>query len=347
MRVGVLTGGGDCPGLNAVIRALVRRGTQEYGYEFTGFRDGWRGPLEGDTIPLDVQAVRGILPRGGTILGTSRTNPLAESAARGGRSGADRIRENLSALGVDALVTIGGEDTLGAAAALHAQGLAIVGVPKTIDNDLSGTDYTFGFDTAVNIAMEAIDRLHTTAESHHRALIVEVMGRHTGWIALHAGLASGANVILIPEKPFSVDKVCEYVEHRFQTRYAPIVVVAEGARPADADLALSDERLDAFGHVRLGGIGQVLAAAIEKRTGKEARCTVLGHIQRGGTPTAFDRVLASRFGIHAIDAVRDGAFGTMVALRGTQIIRIPIADATREVKLVPPERYAEVEFLFG
>jgi phosphofructokinase-like protein len=347
MRVGVLTGGGDCPGLNAVIRALVRRGTQEYGYEFTGFRDGWRGPLEGDTIPLDVQAVRGILPRGGTILGTSRTNPLAESASSGGRSGAQRIKENLADLGVDALVTIGGEDTLGVATALYEQGVAVVGVPKTIDNDLSATDYTFGFDTAVNIAMEAIDRLHTTAESHHRALIVEVMGRHAGWIALHAGLAGGANVILIPERPFSLDKVCEYVQHRFQTRYAPIVVVAEGARPADNDLALSDERLDSFGHVRLGGIGQQLAAEIEKRTGKEARCTVLGHIQRGGTPTAFDRVLASRFGIHAIDAVHDGEFGVMVALRGTQIDRVPIAEATREVKLVPPERYDEVEFLFG
>jgi len=220
-------------------------------------------------------------------------------------------------------------------------------VPKTIDNDLSATDYTFGFDTAVNIAMEAIDRLHTTAESHHRALIVEVMGRHAGWIALHAGLAGGANVILIPERPFSLDKVCEYVQHRFQTRYAPIVVVAEGARPADNDLALSDERLDSFGHVRLGGIGQQLAAEIEKRTGKEARCTVLGHIQRGGTPTAFDRVLASRFGINAIDAVHDGEFGTMVALKGTQITRVPLAEATRELKLVPPERYAEVEFLFG
>jgi ATP-dependent phosphofructokinase / diphosphate-dependent phosphofructokinase len=347
MRVGVLTGGGDCPGLNAVIRALVRRGTQEYGYEFTGFRDGWRGPLEADTIPLDVQAVRGILPRGGTILGTSRTNPVAESASHGGRSGVDRTRENLAVLGVDALVVIGGEDTLGAAAALHQQGVAIVGVPKTIDNDLGATDYTFGFDTAVNIAMEAIDRLHTTAESHHRALIVEVMGRHAGWIALHAGLAGGANVILIPEKPFSVDKVCEYVEHRFQTRYAPIVVVAEGARPADTNLALLDERLDAFGHVRLGGVGQMLASAIEKRTGKEARCTVLGHIQRGGTPTAFDRVLASRFGIHAIDAVHDGTFGMMVALQGTQIIRVPLAEATREVKLVPAERYAEVEFFFG
>jgi 6-phosphofructokinase 1 len=347
MRVGVLTGGGDCPGLNAVIRALVRRGTQEYGYEFTGFRDGWRGPLEGDTLPLDVQAVRGILPRGGTILGTSRTNPLADSAAAGGRSGVDRIKDNLAGLGVDALVAIGGEDTLGAATALYERGAAVVGVPKTIDNDLGATDYTFGFDTAVNIAMEAIDRLHTTAESHHRALIVEVMGRQAGWIALHAGLAGGANVILIPEKPFSMDKVCEYVEHRFQTRYAPIVVVAEGARPADNDLALSDERLDAFGHVRLGGIGQQLAAEIEKRTGKEARCTVLGHIQRGGTPTAFDRVLASRFGINAIDAVHDGEFGTMVALKGTQITRVPLAEATSELKLVPPERYAEVEFLFG
>ena len=347
MRVGVLTGGGDCPGLNAVIRALVRRGTQEYGYEFTGFRDGWRGPLEGDTIPLDVQAVRGILPRGGTILGTSRTNPLADSAAAGGRSGVDRIKDNLSGLGVDALVAIGGEDTLGAATVLYERGVAVVGVPKTIDNDLGATDYTFGFDTAVNIAMEAIDRLHTTAESHHRALIVEVMGRHAGWIALHAGLAGGANVILIPEKPFSMDKVCEYVLNRFQTRYAPIVVVAEGARPADNDLALSDERLDSFGHVRLGGIGQQLAAEIERRTGKEARCTVLGHIQRGGTPTAFDRVLASRFGINAIDAVHDGEFGTMVALKGTQITRVPLAEATRELKLVPPERYAEVEFLFG
>ena len=347
MRVGVLTGGGDCPGLNAVIRALVRWGTQEYGYEFTGFRDGWRGPLEGDTIPLDVQAVRGNQPRGGTILGTSRTNPLAESASSGGRSGAQRSKDNLAGLGVDALITIGGEDTLGVATALYEQGVAVVGVPKTIDNDLSATDYTFGFDTAVNIAMEAIDRLHTTAESHHRALIVEVMGRHAGWIALHAGLAGGANVILIPERPFSMDKVCEYVQHRFQTRYAPIVVVAEGARSADDDLALSDERLDSFGHVRLGGIGQQLAAEIEKRTGKEARCTVLGHIQRGGTPTAFDRVLASRFGIHAIDAVHDGEFGVMVALRGTQIARVPIAEATREVKLVPPERYDEVEFLFG
>jgi len=347
MRIGVLTGGGDCPGLNAVIRALVRTGVPEYGYEFLGFRDGWRGPLEGDTIPLDIQAVRGILPRGGTILGSSRTNPLAESAAAGGRSGLERIRANLAGLGVDGLVVIGGEDTLGVAASLHAGGLPVVGVPKTIDNDLGATDYTFGFDTAVNIAMEAIDRLHTTAESHHRALIIEVMGRHAGWIALHAGMAGGANVILIPEKPFSMERVCTYVEHRFQTRYAPLVVVAEGARPEEESLALSDQRLDSFGHVRLGGIGLMLADAVEKRTGKEARATVLGHIQRGGTPTAFDRVLATRFGVHAIRAVHDGAFGMMVALRGTEIVRVPLADATRELKLVPPERYAEAEIFFG
>ena len=348
MRIGVLTGGGDCPGLNAVIRALVRRGIPEYGYEFLGFRDGWRGPLEGDTIPLDIQAVRGILPRGGTILGSSRTNPLGESAASGGRSGLERIKGNLAGLGVEALVAIGGEDTLGVAGRLNAEGVPVVGVPKTIDNDLGATDYTFGFDTAVNIAMEAIDRLHTTAESHHRALIIEEMGRHVGWIAQHAGMAGGANVILIPEKPFSMEKVCAYVEHRFQTRYAPLVVVAEGARPEEEDaLALADQRLDAFGHVRLGGIGQVLANEIEKRTGKEARTTVLGHIQRGGTPTAFDRVLATRFGVHAIDAVHEGAFGMMMALQGTQIVHVPIAEATSELKLVPPERYAEAEVFFG
>ena len=347
MRVGVLTGGGDCPGLNAVIRAVVRRGVQEYGFEFVGFRDGWRGPLEGDTVPLDVQAVRGILPRGGTILGSSRTNPLKQDAAGAGVSGVERIKDNLAGLGVDALVAIGGEDTLGVATRLHAEGISVVGVPKTIDNDLGGTDYTFGFDTAVNIAMEAIDRLHTTAESHHRALIVEVMGRHAGWIALHAGLAGGANVILIPERPFDIDKVIGYVEHRFQTRYAPIVVVAEGAHPMHEEFSLQSGQLDAFGHVRLGGVGQYLAEEIEKRTGKEARCTVLGHIQRGGTPTAFDRVLATRFGLHAVEAVHAEAFGMMVALRGTEIVRVPIVEATRELKLVPPERYAESEVFFG
>jgi ATP-dependent phosphofructokinase / diphosphate-dependent phosphofructokinase len=347
MRVGVLTGGGDCPGLNAVIRAIVRTGAAEYGYEFTGFRDGWRGPLEGDTMALDVQAVRGILPRGGTILGSSRTNPLGESAAAGGRSGLDRVKGNLASLGVDALVAIGGEDTLGVAGQLYKEGVNVVGVPKTIDNDLSATDYTFGFDTAVNIAMEAIDRLHTTAESHHRALIVEVMGRSAGWIALHAGMAGGANVILIPEQPFDIEQVCGWVQHRFQTQYAPIVVVAEGAHPKEGiDTLIAQER-DAFGHVRYGGVGQMLASEIEKRTGKEARATVLGHVQRGGTPTAFDRVLATRFGAHAIRGVADGAFGQMVALRGTDIVRVPISAATSELKLVPPERYAEAELFFG
>ncbi len=345
MRVGVLTGGGDCPGLNAVIRAVVRRGIQEFGLEFVGFRDGWRGPMEADTVPLDVHAVRGILPRGGTILGSSRTNPFKENGP--GRSGVERIKDNLAGLGVDALVVIGGEDTLGVAARLYDEGIPVVGVPKTIDNDLGATDYTFGFDTAVNIAMEAIDRLHTTAESHHRALIVEVMGRHAGWIALHAGLAGGANVILIPERPFDIDKVVAWVEHRFQTRYAPIVVVAEGAHPVSDELSLASANLDAFGHVRLGGVGQLLAEEIEKRTGKEARCTVLGHIQRGGTPTAFDRVLATRFGLHAVAAVHAEAFGTMVALRGTDIVRVPIVEATRELKLVPVDRYAEAEVFFG
>jgi ATP-dependent phosphofructokinase / diphosphate-dependent phosphofructokinase len=341
MRIGVLTGGGDCPGLNAVIRAVVRKGVSTYGYEFVGFRDGWRGPLEGQTRPLGIAEVRGILPRGGTILGSSRTNPFKIDG------GVERIKANLAELSIDALVAIGGEDTLGVATRLDELGVKVVGVPKTIDNDLGATDYTFGFDTAVNIAMEAIDRLHTTAESHHRALIVEVMGRHAGWIALHAGLAGGANVILIPERPFDIDKVCSYVQHRFQTRYAPIVVVAEGAHPMAEQVAVSTEQLDSFGHVRLGGVGQMLAGEIEKRTGKEARCTVLGHIQRGGTPTAFDRVLATRFGVHAVEAVHDEAFGIMVALRGTDIVRVPLAEATSQLKLVPPQRYAEAEVFFG
>ena len=342
MRIGVLTGGGDCPGLNAVIRAIVRKGVEQHGHEFIGYRDGWRGPLERDSRALGVPEVRGILPRGGTILGASRTNPFKEDG------GPQRLAQNLEADGVEGLIAIGGEDTLGAASRLHSEhGVPVVGVPKTIDNDLGATDYTFGFDTAVNIAMEAIDRLHTTAESHHRALIVEVMGRHAGWIALHAGLAGGANVILIPERPFDLERVCAYVQHRFQTRYAPIVVVAEGAHPMSEDLATSGEQLDSFGHVRLGGVGQMLAYEIEKRTGKEARCTVLGHIQRGGTPTAFDRVLATRFGVHAVQAVHDEAFGVMVALRGTDIIRVPLAEATSQLKLVPPQRYAEAEVFFG
>src|SRR6476659_4437349 len=342
MRIGVLTGGGDCPGLNAVIRAVVRKGVEHLGHEFVGYRDGWHGPLHGDGAALGVPEVRGILPRGGTILGSSRTNPFKQD------DGAERIVENMTKEGVDGLIAIGGEDTLVVAARLHAEHqVRVVGVPKTIDNDLGATDYTFGFDTAVNIAMEAIDRLHTTAESHHRALIVEVMGRHAGWIALHAGLAGGANVILIPERPFDIERVCAYVQHRFQTRFAPIVVVAEGAHPMSEDLATSSEMLDSFGHVRLGGVGQLLAGEIEKRTGKEARCTVLGHIQRGGTPTAFDRVLATRFGVHAVQAVHDEAFGVMVALRGTDIIRVPLVEATSQLKLVPPQRYAEAEVFFG
>jgi len=342
MRVGVLTGGGDCPGLNAVIRGIVRKGVQEYGYEFTGYRDGWRGPLEGDVIPLDIPAVRGILPRGGTILGSSRTNPLKVEG------GVERVQRNLAEQEVDALIVIGGEDTLGVAATLHDDyGVKVVGVPKTIDNDLDATDYTFGFDTAVNIATEAIDRLHTTAESHMRVLVVEVMGRHAGWIALHSGLAGGANVILIPEQRFDLDQVCAWVESRFKIRYAPIVVVAEGAMPKDGDLVLKDGTLDSFGHVRLSGIGEWLAKQIEKRTGKEARTTVLGHVQRGGTPSAFDRWLATRFGLHAIEAVRDGDFGKMVALRSTDIVRVPIADATARIKTVDPRLYEEVGVFFG
>ncbi|WP_300019329.1 6-phosphofructokinase [Pseudonocardia sp.] len=341
MRVGVLTGGGDCPGLNAVIRAIVRKGVPEYGYQFLGFRDGWRGPLEALTKPLDIPAVRGLLPRGGTILGSSRTNPF------GIEDGVQKIRTNLQNLGVDALIAIGGEDTLGVATKLHEIGVNVVGVPKTIDNDLSGTDYTFGFDTAVNIAMEAIDRLHTTAESHQRALIVEVMGRHAGWIALHAGLAGGANIILIPEVRFDIDQVCKWVEARFQLDYAPIIVVSEGAKPKDRDETLLTGEKDAFGHVRLGGIGDWLAGEIENRTGKEARTTVLGHVQRGGTPTARDRWLATRFGLHAIDAVHAGNWGQMTALRGTDITMIPLSEATRELKVVDPSLYSEAEVFFG
>ena len=342
MRVGVLTGGGDCPGLNAVIRAVVRKGVQTYGYEFVGFRDGWRGPLENVTMPLGVDQVRGILPRGGTILGSSRTNPFKIDG------GVEQIQENLDRDGVEALVAIGGEDTLGVATKLSDLGVNVVGVPKTIDNDLSGTDFTFGFDTAVNIATEAIDRLHTTAESHHRVLVVEVMGRHAGWIALHSGIAGGASAVLIPEHPFDIDALCAYVEDRFKTRYAPIIVVSEGAVPAEGgDMTLVSGEKDAFGHVRLGGIGDRLAHEIETRTGKEARAVVLGHIQRGGTPTAFDRWLATRFGLQAIDAVAEGDYGKMMALRGTNIVRVPLIEGTGELKLVSPEEYAEAEVFFG
>ena len=340
MREGILTGGGDCPGLNAVIRGAVRKGTA-LGHTFVGFRDGWRGPLENHTLDLDVDAVRGILPRGGTILGSSRTNPFAVEG------GVERIKDSLAANDCDALIAIGGEDTLGVATKLADLGVNVVGVPKTIDNDLSGTDFTFGFDTAVNIATEAIDRLHTTAESHQRVLVVEVMGRHAGWIALHSGLAGGANIILIPEQPFDIDRVCEQVQSRFATQFAPIVVVSEGAVPVEGQMVVQTGQTDAFGHVRLGGIGDRLASEIEQRTGQESRAVVLGHVQRGGTPTAFDRWLATRFGLHAITAADEGDFGVMTALRGTDIVRVPLSEGTRELKTVPPELYAEAEVLFG
>ena len=341
MRFGVLTGGGDCPGLNGVIRAVVRKGVKEYGYDFVGFRDGWKGPLEGLTMPLDLATTRGILPKGGTILGSSRTNPFKIA------DGVEKIQANLKSLGIDALIAIGGEDTLGVATKLDALGVKVIGVPKTIDNDLNNTDYTFGFDTSVNIAMEAIDRLHTTAESHHRALVVEVMGRHAGWIALHAGIAGGATAILIPEVKFSTDKVAAWVNSRFADGFAPIVVIAEGAIPQDGDMKVKDQTLDSFGHVKLSGIGDWLAAEIEAKTGKETRTVVLGHIQRGGTPTAFDRVLSTRFGLAAITAAHEGNWGTMTALHGTKIEMVPLESATGELKLVDTSRYAESEIFFG
>jgi ATP-dependent phosphofructokinase / diphosphate-dependent phosphofructokinase len=343
MRVGVLTGGGDCPGLNAVIRAVVRKGERHYGDELVGFRDGWRGVIENATTPLDVERLRGTLPRGGTIIGTSRTNPYKVDG------GVERVQETLSAAGIEALVAIGGEDTLGVAHKLHGDGVSVVGVPKTIDNDLSATEVTFGFHTAVQIAVDAIDRLHTTAESHDRVLVCEVMGRHAGWIATYAGIAGGAAAILIPEEPFDVDAVADLLKRRHERgRWASIVVVAEGAVPKEGTMTLQSGEVDAFGHVRLGGIGQRLAEEIEERTGFETRVTVLGHIQRGGTPTAFDRVLATRFGIAAIDAVHDDAFGNMVALQGGDIVRVPLEAAVGELKTVDPALYHGVaEVFFG
>jgi ATP-dependent phosphofructokinase / diphosphate-dependent phosphofructokinase len=338
MRVGILTGGRDCPGLNAVVRAVVRKGVQTHGHEFVGFLDGWRGVLDGETVPLDIPAVRGTLPRGGTILGSSRADPLRYD------DGVRRVQDTLAEHRVEALITIGGRDTLGTAARLVAEhGLPCVAVPKTIDNDVPGTDYTVGFDTAVGVATEAIDRLHTTAESHKRVLVVEVMGGETGWIALHCGLAGGANVVLVPEQPFDVDQVCAWVTSRFRASYAPIVVVADGAAPADGRVVLRQGP----GGPRLSGVGEWLAREIEHRTGKEARTTVLGHVQRGGTPSPFDRWLATRFGLHAVDAVHERDFGTMVALRGTDIVRVPIAQATAGLKAVDPRRYAEAGVFFG
>ena len=339
----MLTGGGDCPGLNAVIRAIVRKGIDGHGHAIVGFRDGWRGPIENAYEELTIESTRGILPRGGTILRSSRTNPFKHE------DGAERIRENLSTLNLDGLIAIGGEDTLGAAAKLHGEhGLPVIGVPKTIDNDLGGTDMTFGFDTAVQIATDAIDRLHTTAESHNRVMIVEVMGRHAGWIALHSGLAGGADVILIPERPFDVEEVCRLIRRRHSRgRYFSIVVVAEGAVPQEGTMETVEGETDEFGHARLGGIGQRLEHEIESRTGFESRATVLGHIQRGGTPTAFDRVLATRLGLAAVDAADGGAWGTMPALKGTRIELVPLSDAVADLRTVPVEDYAAAETFFG
>lgn len=342
MRVAMLTGGGDCPGLNAVIRAVVRKGEREYGDELVGFLDGWRGVIDGVTRPLDVEAMRGTLPRGGTVLGSSRTNPFTIDG------GVDACRASLERLGIDALIAIGGEDTLGVADKLHDLGVRVVGVPKTIDNDLSGTELTFGFDTAVQIAVDAIDRLHTTAESHHRVMVVEVMGRHAGHIAVWAGIAGGASVTLIPEEPFDIDEVCAALTARHaKGNYASIVVVSEGAVPRTGTLTLQSGEIDAFGHVRLGGIAQTLAEAIEERTGFETRQTILGHVQRGGTPTSFDRVLATRFGVAAIDAVHDGAFGQMVALQAGEIVRVPLHEAVGTLKTVDPGLYDVAKVFFA
>jgi ATP-dependent phosphofructokinase / diphosphate-dependent phosphofructokinase len=342
MRIGVLTGGGDCPGLNAVIRAIVRKGIDAYGHAILGFRDGWRGPLENHYEELTIESVRGILPRGGTILGSSRTNPFKRD------DGPDRIRETIDGLHLDGLIAIGGEDTLGAAAKLSALGMPVLGVPKTIDNDIGATDMTFGFDTAVQVACDAIDRLHTTAESHHRNLVVEVMGRHAGWIALHSGMAGGADVILIPERPFDIEEVCRLIRRRHSRgRYFSIVVVAEGAKPAEGTMETVTGTRDEFGHERLGGIGQRLEREIEERTGFETRTTVLGHIQRGGTPTAFDRVLATRFGSAAIDAATERRWGMMPALSGTRIVLVALEDAVRELRTVPAEDYEAAAAFFG
>jgi ATP-dependent phosphofructokinase / diphosphate-dependent phosphofructokinase len=343
VRLGVLTGGGDCPGLNAVIRAIVRRGIDRHGHAIVGFRDGWRGPLENAYEELTIESTRGILPRGGTILRSSRTNPLARE------DGPERIAETLANLHLDGLIAIGGEDTLGAASTLHGEyGLPLVGVPKTIDNDLGGTDMTFGFDTAVQIATEAIDRLHTTAESHNRVMIVEVMGRHAGWIALHSGLAGGADVILIPERPFDIEEVVRLIRRRHSRgRFFSIVVVAEGARPVEGSMETVAGETDEFGHIRLGGIGQRLEREIEERTGFDARATVLGHIQRGGTPTAFDRVLATRLGLAAVDAANESRWGAMPALRGSRIELVPLSEAVAKLRTVPVEEYEAAETFFG
>jgi 6-phosphofructokinase 1 len=338
----MLTGGGDCPGLNAVIRAVVRKGEGQYGHNIVGYRHGWRGVMRGESIDLSVGTTRGLLPRGGTILGTSRTNPYKSD------DGPERVKGTLARDRIQALIAIGGEDTLGVAHKLAADGVNVVGVPKTIDNDLSATDFTFGFHTAVQIATDAIDRLHTTAESHDRVMVVEVMGRHAGWIATYSGLAGGADVILVPEEPFDIEEVCDRITHRHQRgANFSIVVVAEGAVPVAGTMELQSGERDEFGHVRLGGIGTRLAEEIEERTGFEARMTQLGHVLRGGSPTAYDRVIATRFGVEAIDAVHEGDFGVMVALRGTDVVRVPLEEGVEQLKTVDRKLYDTAAVFFG
>jgi phosphofructokinase-like protein len=342
MRIGMLTGGGDCPGLNAVIRAAVRKGEGVYGHTFVGYRHGWRGVMGGESIPLSMATTRGLLPRGGTILGTSRTNPFKSD------DGPARVKATLERDHIDALIAIGGDDTLGVGLRLGELGIGVVGVPKTIDNDLSATDFTFGFWTAVQVATDAIDRLQTTAESHDRVMVVEVMGRHAGWIATYCGLAGGADIILVPEEPFDVEEVCARLRHRHAKGEAfSIVVVAEGAVPVEGTMILQSGDTDEFGHVRLGGIGSRLQDEIASRTGFEARVTVLGHVLRGGTPTAFDRVLASRFGLEAIDAVHERDFAKMVALRGTEIVRVPIGDGVAKSKTVDAALFDDAAVFFA
>ncbi len=341
-KIGILTGGGDCPGLNPVIRAVVRKALIE-GYEIVGIKNGWKGLIENDTAALDLNAVSGILPKGGTILGTSRTNPYKKEG------GVQKVKDTLEKLGLAALIAVGGEDTLGVASKLVKDKIAnVVGVPKTIDNDLSSTDYTFGFDTALNTAMECIDRLHTTAESHHRVMVVEVMGRHAGWIATEAGIAGGADVILIPEIPMDIVETCDLIKKRHSRgKTFSIVVVAEGAQFKDNSMITQEEKLDEFGHVRLGGIGDVLAKEIEKRTGFETRVTVLGHIQRGGSPTAFDRILGTRFGVKAVELVKSKKFGKMVALRGGKVIDVPLEEAVSALKTIDMDLYDMAKVFFG
>lgn len=342
MRVGVLSGGGDAPGINAVIRAVVRKGIQDYGYETVGIKDGWHGLLENEFLPLDLQSASGILPRGGSILGTSRTNPFKV------KKGPDKIVKNAEKKKIGAVVVIGGDDTLSVAHKMSAYGLKCVGVPKTIDNDLSGTDYTFGFNTAVAIATEALDRLHTTAETHHRVMILEVMGRYTGWIALEAGLAGGADCILIPEKPFKINEICKYVKRRQERgRNFSIIVIAEGTKPEGGKEIVYSESIDEFGHIRFGGVGYFLGKQIEKSLGIETRVVVLGHLQRGGSPTAYDRILATRYGIAAIDLVKQRKFGQMVAIKGNKIVSVPLKDVVGKRKTVDLKLYDIASVFFG